>query len=80
MDKLTKILVVIISALSHVLEALFLGAYLGIVLCTVLSILEIFSTQRWGALPVLVVIIAIFPFSSSLTAYERAVQSVFWLA
>lgn len=57
MDKLTKILVVIISALSNVLEALFLGAYLGIVLCTVLSILEIFSTQRWGALPVLVVII-----------------------
>lgn len=57
MDKLTKILVVIISALSNVLEALFLGAYLGIVLCTVLSILEIFSTQRWGALPVLVVVI-----------------------
>lgn len=57
MDKLTKILVVIISALSNVLEALFLGAYLGIVLCTVLSILEIFSTQRWGALPALVVVI-----------------------
>lgn len=57
MDKLTKVLVVIISALSSVLEALFLGAYLGIVLCTVLSIIEIFSTQRWSALPVLVVII-----------------------
>lgn len=53
MDKLTKVIVVILS----VLEAIFLGAYLGILICTVLSILEIFSTQRWSALPILVVII-----------------------
>lgn len=57
MDKLTKVIVVIFSVLSNVLEAIFLGAYLGILICTVLSILEIFSTQRWSALPVLVVII-----------------------
>lgn len=57
MDKLTKVIVVILSALSNVLEAIFLGAYLGILICTAISILEIFSTQRWSALPVLVVII-----------------------
>lgn len=57
MNTLTKVATFILSFISNVLEAIFLGAYLGILLCTVLSILEIFSTQRWSALPVLVVII-----------------------
>lgn len=57
MDKLTKVANLVIRAFPLFLHAIMLGTYLGVILSTILGIIEIFCTQRWSAIPVFVVIV-----------------------